>query len=213
MKRQQAFTLIELLVVISIIALLISILLPSLAAARSTARRVICMNNIRQLGMSFEMYAEDNHRTWPGRAGWGWSTISPWVPNRGVTESVFDVAKGSLYDYARSRTIYQCPGWPNPRKLSYSQNSMLNAKPTATRRGQGKDHVKPDFLESPDEFINLVDEAGHANDGSFIPAEYHNRLNWHHMDTTNFMMADMHVINMPRDDPYIYQAGEKKPWF
>ena len=57
--KRRAFTLIELLVVVSIIALLVSILLPSLSDARDQARRVVCMSNQHQLGLGSVAYSAD----------------------------------------------------------------------------------------------------------------------------------------------------------
>ena len=65
MARRKAFTLIELLVVVAIIALLISILLPSLSRAREITKRAVCASNARGIGQSMKVYSNDNADWYP----------------------------------------------------------------------------------------------------------------------------------------------------
>jgi len=65
MAQNKAFTLVELLVVISIIALLLSVLMPALSAAREQGRSVVCGFRLRSLGSAMEMYANDNSGRYP----------------------------------------------------------------------------------------------------------------------------------------------------
>ncbi|MBI9016021.1 MAG: prepilin-type N-terminal cleavage/methylation domain-containing protein [Phycisphaerae bacterium] len=65
MKKIKAFTLIELLVVISIIAVLVSIMMPALSKARASAQRIVCLNNLRNLGMGMEFYLQENNEIFP----------------------------------------------------------------------------------------------------------------------------------------------------
>lgn len=75
--RKRGFTLVELLVVIGIIALLISILLPSLARARQSATNIQCASNLRTIGQALQLYANDHTGKLPFSGNGSWADI--WV--------------------------------------------------------------------------------------------------------------------------------------
>jgi prepilin-type N-terminal cleavage/methylation domain-containing protein/prepilin-type processing-associated H-X9-DG protein len=114
-SHRGAFTLIELLTVIAIIAILASMLLPSLSRAREMARRTSCASNLRQLNLGIQQYTQDYDETLPPAAvgTGGENKIGGWVFysqfGTGANSARFDPSKGAIYPYVKSVQIFVCP--------------------------------------------------------------------------------------------------------
>lgn len=105
LAKQRGFTLIELLVVIAIIAILAAILFPVFARAREKARQTSCLNNVKQLGLSFMMYAQDYDETLVPLANGGYGVarynwyviIQPYIKNQQILACASDPKRAVGY--------------------------------------------------------------------------------------------------------------------
>lgn len=150
-KLCAGFTLVELMTVIFIMTILSAILLPALNKGKTRSQAIACLNNLRQLQLSWGMFPDDNSGELPAndfvdgmKFGSATTYTGPsWCPGNARTDfTSASIEQGQLFQYNKSAAIYRCPSDnskvelptgsdPVLRTRSYSMSSAINSQVTS----------------------------------------------------------------------------------
>jgi len=154
------FTLIELLVVVAIIAILVAILLPALASARAEGNKTSCLSNLRQLGLSAEMYTQDWNifpmSVWGIDPKWDdYITRPDWAFAQNGGNLGYAVA---LVKYHNNINIYKCLELVKAGcQVCYCYNKFAGNDGKAYNNGV-PNFLMPSRIEMPERFVLLYDQ-------------------------------------------------------
>ena len=195
-NKINGFTLIELLVVIAIIGIVAALLLPVLSKVEERSRAAFCLNNTKQLGLAWELYADEHDQLLPynlGMAGSSYRTPLNWVNDVMTWDlspdntNLATITGASLGPYIGQPTLEHCPsdhvlspeqsaaGWSGGRIRSYSMNAMIGNAGSLSTNGYNVNNpnytqfFKMTQIRHPsDIFVFLDEHPASIDDGYFV---------------------------------------------
>lgn len=184
----KGFTLVELLVVLTIILILAAMLLPVLANARAYSKRVVCMNNLKQIGAACFSYEADNGRM---------VDFLSWLYPRGSFTNG-NLTKGLIFSYLRTKEIYLCPNDVDKLivfPLIVSETSKIDHSYVINCYSCHAKNISQSL--SPCKTVYFMEKT------NLIPSNFNSLIalsqpNFNHKKKTNILKMDSHIatINM-----------------
>ena len=165
-----AFTLVELLVSIAIIAVLASLLMPTLGRSKESGRAAFCQGNLHQIGIALQIYVDDNKNIMPSMIDYNQNVAPTDQTNINILLAPQLASTNVLCCPSDNQQLFQLSG------SSYSWNNLVN--------GQNADHLQVMHLSLAMTKIPLV----------FDKATFHALLGTNHAQ--NYLYADGHIKNL-----------------
>ncbi len=220
MQRQRAFTLIELLIVVGVIAMLLSILLPAMARAKHEAKRVLCLSNLRQMGIAAQSYVNANNESYPiayyienrpplfVSVAWDFTTTKDWSEGGDTS-----IEPGLLWQGKTIMKIHQCPSFKGKTNWYVDPYTGYNYNTSYIGHGSGEATVAPakaTDVRRPDECALFGDGEYASGANKFMrapwPDEEHGgdsffgraagTQGFRHLDKTNVVFCDGHGTSL-----------------
>ena len=207
--NNRGFTLIELLIVLAILSILTAILLPIFVRSRERARQIVCLSNLRQIGLAAMQYTGDNNSAmFPSVNSADSRGIMHWTGYIPDKDHIMDTTRGPLGSYATNSQLWYCPS-----SLQLLHNVVSNAAnfPTyglsiAYTRAEinSGSPISTSEVQSPSETLFIADTATYHNETfetvglylqqyAYLPSDHQSSIYGCHFGGANVLWFDGHV--------------------